>query len=207
MYCLLDNNYIVAGPYEWNARRFSVELLEEYGISHNLPVIPNNEPFIINETLQILPVVAIVHDEYNIKTQQLIGPYPIIDELGLSLTYTVIDRDIDAVKLELKHNVATNRYNHEVSGVNVNINDVEYTVPTDRESRNVILQSLALGVADKSWKFGEQWVVLDSDNLRLVVDSILNHVQAAFDREQSLIETINSIDELDELALLDITVQ
>ncbi len=207
MYCLLDDNYIVAGPYEWNARKFSSELLDEYGIEYNLPVIPNNESFIINETLQLRPVVAVSHDEYNVKTQQLVGPYPIIDELGLILTYSVIDRDIDAVKLELKQQVATNRYNHEVSGVNVIVDDIEYTIPTDRESRNVILQSLALGVADKSWKFGEQWVVLDGGNLHIVVDAILNHVQQAFDQERSLIESINLIDTLDDLALLDITVQ
>lgn len=207
MYCLLDNNYIVAGPYEWNARRFSVELLDEYGISYDLPVAANNQSFIISETLQLLPVIAISHDEYNVKTQQLVGPYPVVDDLGLTLTYAVVDRDIDAVKLELKQKIAENRYNYEVRGVTVTIDDVEYTVPTDREARNVILQSLALGVVNKSWKFGDQWVVLDGDNLRIVVDAILDHVQQAFDKEQSLIESLNSIELLDDLAVLDITVQ
>jgi hypothetical protein len=203
MYCLLENDNIVAGPFDWNARRFTLELLEEYGIKSDLPANSNNQSFEINETLKLLPVNSVVHKEYDTRTQQLVGPVPVVAD-GLKLTYTIADRDIDVVKAELVQELAANRYNYEVKGVEVSLGATTILVPTDRESRNTLLQCLALSVFDKSWKFGSSWVVLSSSDLKTVVDAILAHVQSAFDWEQAKLVELADISLLEDLAVFDV---
>lgn len=203
MYCLLENDNIVAGPFDWNARRFTLELLEEYGIKFDLPANSNNQSFEINNSLKLLPVHAVVHDEYDARTQLLVGPVPVVTDV-LKLTYTIADRDIDVVKSELIQQLAANRYNYEVKGVEIVLRGTTILVPTDRESRNTLLQCLALSVFDKSWKFGDNWVILSSDDLKTVVDAILAHVQSAFDWEQAKLVELADISLLEDLAVFDV---
>lgn len=196
MHVLLENNYIVAGPYQYNQRKFQAILLDDYELQQSLPS-KIDAPLTINESLTLAPVVNTTYSsDFNPKVQQLVGPYPTLTEAGVDLHYDVILRDIVNVKNEIKDAIKAARQEKEFSGVEVVVNGVAVLAPTDRESRAILAQALQLNAFDKNWKFGETWLVLDQASLVLVISAILAHVQAAFDWEKSKIDALELVSDV-----------
>lgn len=194
MYCLLENNFLVSGPYPWNMRLFQADLQDEYGISYPLPIKPTEvTKFIINDSLKLLPVSREYNSsEFDASIHDRVGPYVEFEGEELVLRYDIIDKDVNSVRAVLKAVLASNRYNFETAGIIVNIQNQDILVPTDRENRNIFAQALALNIFNQQWKFGDVWLTLDEDSLKTVCTAIITHIQAAFDWEKMKISELDN---------------
>lgn len=197
MFCLLEDNYVVDGPYDWNQRKFQMILQDDHDINFSLPLY-NSEVIIINDNLKLVPAHETI-PEYNAKIQQLSGRELAVAEDSVTVTYAVLDKALETVKGELKAIVAASRYAFEVGGTYTTIDGVAISLSTDRESRTILAQALQLGAFDKNWKFGDVWLVLNQEQLVHVVTAIANHVQSAYDWEKSVIDAIDAANDLQTL--------
>jgi len=198
MYTLLENNQIIAGPNHWSKNKFQGILTDDYEITFGLPQSdPGDQVFIINDSLKLLPVVATIEEAHNPKIEELAGPFVTITNNQVTLNYTKVDKNIDAVKANLKSTVADNRWKLETAGVKVTIQGQELSITTARGERDIYLQALQLGSDAKTWKFDTNtWIVLSLAELQTIVTAIVTHIQEAFDWEAALINTIDSSTDL-----------
>jgi len=201
LYVLIDGQYVVNGPREWNAISFQNTLSDDYEINYVLPMQKDDlEPIVINEALRILPA-ALTYPNYNPKIEYCDGPYWTYDNDFAAGTFEVKDQPIDFVKSTLKGIVASNRYNKEVAGTTTTIQNIEVFIDTSRTNRNTYVNAYNL-MADTdtlNWKFSEGWLVLTRDEMKLVVDAGANYVNAQFDWELSKVDEINNCTTLEEL--------
>lgn len=203
MFCILENNQVILGPNHWNKRRFESCLLDDCEIEFTLPPGNDNfQPIIVSENVKICPVRETIQPSYNTKIQQLAGPFTTVNEdNSITLTYNVVDQDINSVKNDLKAIVANNRWLLEVSGVNVNVQGQDIYVTTERGSRDIFLQAVQLGSDGQRWKFDNGiWLVLSLAELQVILNAIVSHVQMAFDWES---DKLAEIDACVDLASLD----
>jgi hypothetical protein len=200
MFCLLENNYVVDGPYDWNSRKFQMILNDDHDINFSLPLY-NSEVIVINDNLKLVPAFESI-PAYNAKIQQLSGRELTVNEDSVTVTYAVLDKALETVKAELKAIVASSRYAFEVGGTSTIINDVTLSLSTDRESRTILAQALQLGAFDKNWKFGDVWLTLNQEQLVHVVTAIAEHVQSAYDWEKSVIDAIDAANDLQTLDVI-----
>lgn len=202
-FCLVNTNYntIAYGPFEWNRRRFESELRDEYEINITLSETnPNFEPVTVNSELRILHVNETkMPPDMNGLIHTLAGPFLEVNNYACNLIYNKVDKPIDEVKAELKSKLADSRWKYETSGINVSIRGIELFVTTQRGERDIFLQSLQLGADGQNWKFGNTWIQLSLTELGSIVQSIVTHVQEAFDWESSKITELDSVTVLEDL--------
>jgi hypothetical protein len=203
MFCLLEDNYIIYGPYNWNQRLFQMVLQDDHNINMELPYY-NSEVFVINDVLKIVPVDEVNIPEYNAIIHEVAGYTLMVKDNSVSMTYNIVDKSISTVKEQLKTRVAETRYNKEISGTYLNINGVDIKLYTDRASRNLYTQALQLGEFNKTWKFGDVWLVLNQEQLVHVVTAIANHVQSAYDWEKSIVDAIDAANDLSILSTINV---
>lgn len=203
-YLLVENKQIVhLGPVFWNYRFIRSEL-EDLGIDYMLSPEEPSGHFVVNETpdtvFEIYPV-NLKQPSYDSTYQQLLGPIWTFSDNIANGTYNVIDRDIVAIKNDLKSVAANERYKKEVSGIKLTIQDTEVSIATDRESRNVYTQKLvSMSESDTiQWKFPEVWLTLTRQELVSVLNSINTYVQTQYDWEVNIVEQINSAQDIETL--------
>lgn len=193
-YILVENRTtVLLGPMPWRHRFFQSELNDleiEYTISPTEP----NAHLSINDNIEIFPVEKINVPEHNTLHQQLAGPFWTYDNNVAIGTYHVAEKEEHIIKNELKALTASERYTREVSGTKITIQDIEISLPTDRESRNVFFQKLiSMNENDTiQWKFNEGWLTLNKSEMNAVVDVITNHVQSHYDWEKDKIDEIEN---------------
>jgi hypothetical protein len=182
-----DYDEVLLGPIEWNPRFIASVLQTDL----DLPMKPsvtdsdkNKVPYDIIENVRVRPVVFDI-PEHNPKIQHLIGPYWSYTENEATASYVVENRNIDLIRSELKQQVAAERYNREVRGTKITIQEQEVSVDTTRENRDRYAQKyLLMGDTDTiEWKFPEGWFTLTKEELGSVVTACDNHVQSAFNWE------------------------
>lgn len=208
-YALLDNNQIKVGPRDWN-RGFWDIYLNEVGIESDLPWVYNSEEtIIINDNIKIVPVVDPTIPTYNSRTEQLAGPYWDVTKTPITGYYDIADIPLESAKNALKAIVAVNRYNQEVKGLNLTIQDVEVFVPTGRgQDRDIWLQSLVLldDTDTIRYKFSSDiWLDLTKIEVKTIVDSIKAHVQAAFAWEYNKSVEIDAAQDKAALEAIEVT--
>jgi len=194
MFVIVHNNYVVLGPMRWNRYRFENFLTEELEVTYELPTNNNSEIAItVSDEIKILPVQTTQNPAYNPKIEMLHGPiWEFTDSAAIS-SYEVHPIAIDAVKNTLKDQVATERYNREITTVDVTINDTVYKFSTSRDTRNVIQNALTASTSSFNWKMDrDTWVTLTNTELQAILDAITVHVQSCFDWEYSTIAAINA---------------
>jgi hypothetical protein len=194
-------DFVQLGPMEWRPRFFQSCLRDDLEIDFNVPLSNDtNQAFIINEIVRIIPVTDIgITGEYNSKIHHLDGPYYNMFEMYAEVYYNVKDKPIEVVKSELKPLVATNRYKYETMGIPVTIQSKDITALTTREDRGLYLQAYQLGKDNVSWKFGSEFLTLSNADLGLIVEAVVNHVQATFNWESTKISEIDMLTTLAEL--------
>jgi hypothetical protein len=178
----------------WNRYRFENFLTEELEVTYELPTNNNSEIAItVSDEIKILPVQTTQNPAYNPKIEMLHGPiWEFTDSAAIS-SYEVHPIAIDAVKNTLKDQVATERYNREITTVDVTINDTVYKFSTSRDTRNVIQNALTASTSSFNWKMDrDTWVTLTNTELQAILDAITVHVQSCFDWEYSTIAAINA---------------
>jgi hypothetical protein len=206
MWILVYNNQIQLGPREYNRWIFQDWLAENLGIIISLPQQPlGNNPIIIDENTRIIVVFFAPQPDFNPRIQQLAGPFITLSYDYADATWQVADQDIDVVKSTMLSQLANNRYNQEIAGVTVVLQEQSLWVSSDRVTRQVWLNALQLGLTSQTWKFNNNtWLTLDNQEIQAVVSALAAHVEQAFAWEKTIHDQIVSAGDLATLANIDI---
>ena len=200
MFIIVLNDEIKYGPIIWNKFIFETILREEFDLNVNLPI--QNENFIkVNDFCTIYPVKNLEMKFYNENFDLMEGPIWTFNDTYAAYTYNRIDRPLQEIKNIFKEKITKKRWDREIQGINVTINDKEFFVSTEREKRdNFLKKYLILNENETTqWKFPEEWVELTKENLKTINDSINLYVEQQFIWEKikhNEIENCQSIEEI-----------
>lgn len=205
-YVLIQNGYVINGPRNWNYRSFESTLEEDCEIVYQLPMSYDSPtPIEIAEGVRILPAVLEPHD-FNPKIEYLHGPFWNFDNDLATGTYQTMSHAVEGVQGNLKARIADNRYNREISGVKVTIQNQEVTIDTSRDGRTIfVLKYVLMGDNDTvEWKFPECWLTLTKTDLGIAVAAGAAHIQTAFEWEANKIAEIDACTTLQQLNAVDL---
>ena len=200
-YLLVENKQtVLLGPIFWRHRFIQTEL-DDLDIDYTVPPVEPNAYLKITDNIEIYPITELLTPQYDPTFEQLAGPFWNFDNQVATGHYTVVSKELDAVKNELRSLTAAERYRKEVAGVQVTVQDTTVTVDTSRDGRNIFVQKYTLMTdADTvQWKFPETWLTLTRSELGVVVAAGAAHVQSQFDWESAIVTQINSATTVDEL--------
>ncbi len=209
-----DYDEVLLGPIEWNPRFIASVLQSDLDLPGRPNILQSDEqkvPYEIFPNVWIRKVVE-QKEQYNPKTQTLMGPYwsyPNTEENYAIAEYHAVNKPIEIIKSELKEKLAAERYNREIAGVKVTIQNTEVTVDTNRGERDVFVQKyLLMGENDTvDWKFPEAWLTLTKTELGQIVAAGVGHVQSVFTWELNKASEIDSCVDHEELNTLVIVEQ
>jgi hypothetical protein len=225
MYALILNEQIEVGPRNWYLPAF-VDFLEEVGMGGEAAQLNRVAPteIVFGTNWRIVPVRTLSQPSFNPIFEQLEGPITTVLADEVTVEYNVVLQALAIAKSHLINIVKDTRYKIENGGLVLTIDDIQVVIPTDRESRNIILTG-----APGKWKFkqvqttqaplrydgdaranglsgnGYVWLTLTDSTLDLIVASVRNHVQEAFNWEARVTSDINLAQTIAELKLVDIT--
>jgi hypothetical protein len=205
MYAVIYKNKVIVGPMSWNRAIFQGSL-ERRGITNTLPrVAPEELPYVVNADAQIMAVEE-VRPELNPMVEHYYGPLWEITETKAVANYEVHDTNIEFARNNFKSQAAEERWKKEIAGTKVTINDVEVTLDTTREGRNIFIQKFVTMSDDATvnWKFPEAWVQLTKSDLQTVINTIDSHVESCFDWEKSIVLQIDGAETKEELVAIEI---
>lgn len=186
-------DYVVLGPMNWRPSFFTSCLRDDLEINFNVPMTCPEKAIFITDNVKIVPVRdTIITDSYNEKIQELQGPFYTFFEDYVEIRYKPVDKPIEIIKDNLKKQIASNRYKYETKGIEVSLNGSIINITTSRNEREIFLQAYQLGKDNINWKFGESFLTLSNQDLKVIVDSISSHVQSTFDWEKLKQEEIDS---------------
>lgn len=138
----------------------------------------------------VAPVVEpeIVKPEYDPLMQQLVGP----DE-GI---YTIVDRDLEDIKADVKEMIAAARHTKETGMVDIVIQGQDLQVSAARDDRNIWFQSSVLLPEGSTQKFkfsSDIWLDLSKIEIEAVVQAIMFHVQSSFAWEFNKLSALDAV--------------
>ena len=114
--------------------------------------------------------------------------------------------NVDTYKSYVKSNLANKRWQVETGGIT--IDNVGYA--TDRESQTKYTAvAVAISQADPNtwsidWKTNEGFVQLNAQQMMVIVNIVMNHVQSSFTKESEFITAIDSSTTVNEVMAIDI---
>lgn len=204
MFLIVENESVVLGPMEWRKNYFESCLRDDCDISFLLPKTnPDRTPFIVSETVRIIPVTDIgISNSFDPETQWLNGPFYNFFEDRAEMYHTAYDKPLEVFKNEKKAEVAASRYKYENGGIFLTIQNQEVFVYTSREDRNIYIQAFQLGADQVSWKFGEIFLTLSNEELGYIVSQSMIHIQAVFDWEKVKRNEIDATSTLEEVKMI-----
>lgn len=201
MFVLVHKERVLVGPRDWNRPMFD-GALKKLKIDVMLPRRdPQEVPFIIDEDTYITKSVTVI-PPHNEVFETYHGPYWNFENPQQAVgTFAIKTREIPQIREIMIRQAADERYRKEVSGTKMTIQDIEVSLDTSRDGRNIFLQkySLMQDTDIVNWKFPEGWLTLTKEELGLVVFTGAQHIQSAFDWEMSKVDEINSADTVEAL--------
>lgn len=208
MFVLVNKGRVIVGPMDWNRALFEGSL-NRLGITHMLPRSapePSELPWVIDENTTIYSM-EFNYPEHNRKIHYLEGPYWTYENNKAIAGYLVKDQPVESVQHALKQLAAEQRWKMEVAGTKTTVQNIEVTVDTNRDARNIFVQQYLLmdDAATVRWKFPEAWITLTKAELGQVVLAGATHIQNAFTWESSKVEEINAATTLLLLDAIDIS--
>lgn len=201
MYVLVHKERVLVGPRDWNRPMFE-GALNKLKIQTLLPRRDPQELPIEIDTDTYITNAAIVIPPHNERIETYHGPYWNFENKNLSVgTYEIKYKTLGSIRELLRNEAAAERYRREVAGTKTTIQDLEVTLDTSRDGRNVFLQKYTLmGENDTvNWKFPEGWLTLTKSELGAAVTAGAAHIQDAFDWEKAKIEEIEAAETVEEL--------
>lgn len=194
MYVVTYNDEVLLGPIPWNAKMFNTVIEEDTGLIVNLsPLQRNDVPIDLNNGIKIRSASENKPD-LNEKIQIHVGStWTFTTSTGV-YNYTVVDKPLHIIRLELKNQTASERWQREHQGTKITIQNQEVTLDTSRGARDIFSQKYML-MEDNStikWKFPEGWLTITKLELKQCVDAIAAHVQSVFDWEFNLVSQIDN---------------
>jgi hypothetical protein len=205
MFVIVQDNFVIDGPRDWNKKKFEEVLLEDCEVDFTLETRnESNLPIVVSYTVKILPVTKLPDPVFNSKTQILQGPFWNLSDTVAEAYYTAQDMPVDAVKNFLTSIIANARYIKETAGIKMTIQGIEVSVDTARGSRDIFFQAfLSIGETETmNWKFPETWLELTKSDLGLIVSAGRNHIQTSFDWENGWVNRVSAAVTLDDLNTL-----
>lgn len=203
-YLLVENKQIVhLGPINWKPRLIQSEL-NDLEVSYTVPISDPNSYIKISDSLEIFPIESLLNPGHDELFECLSGPFWTFSNNVAIGHYNVIDADIDYCKQIIKQRLATKRYEKEIAGIKVAINGQEYTLETDRDTRNIFIQKYFLmsDTDECNWKFPEGWTYISKAVLGSIIAQGAVYIQQQFDWEENLISQINNTTTLEALKQL-----
>lgn len=201
MYALVHKNKVISGPRSWNREFFEFILKRRKIESGSIPKNPTeNLPYQIDADTCIMSA-SVVRDELNPFIQHHRGPlWEIQGDIAIA-TYETVDTELEFAKANYKDFLADKRYEKEVAGTTVTVQDQEVSINTSREGKIAFYQHYSTMNENDvvNWKFVEGWLTLSKIEFGQVVQAITDHVQSAFDWEKEIGEQIDA-----EIALEDL---
>jgi hypothetical protein len=193
MYAVVYKNRVIVGPMVWNRAIFQGSL-EKEKIKVQLPrVAPENLPYIINEDAKIM-LVEENRPPLNPLVEYYYGPLWDLTGNKAVANFEVNDTAIESARYNLKQQAAEERWKRETAGTKTVIQNIEVTVDTSRDGRNIFVQKYALMADDElvNWKFPERWLTLSRSELGQAITAGATYVQSCFDWERSISDQIDS---------------
>lgn len=204
MYVVKYKNNVILGIIPWNSQYIKDVVRVRY---RAIVDIPAQEPDIstlplqINDDLVIFPAEEDRPQTMNPLVEQYYGPlWEFLDNKVIA-HYEVRQLDLDSAKYNYKAVAAKLRYDREISGTTVEINNITHKIETTREIRSKYIERL-VSMSDTqtiNFKFNQGWVELTKNDILSIVNAIDNHVQSAFNYEYNLsllIDQATSIQDL-----------
>ena len=205
MWALIQENSIVLGPRTWNRWVFEGWIQDELGITFSLPQLDPTDSIIINDTVKIVGANIPDPPEMNSHTQQPAGPFLTYDGVSVTGYYTIADQDLAAAKNNLLSQLASNRYNREISGCTVTVQGNSVTIETDRINRQIWNNMLTAGLNNVVYKFSHTlWLTLTTSDIQNIAAALIAKVQGDFDWEQSVTNQILAAQDVATLNAIDI---
>ena len=204
-FLLVENRQsVLLGPMDWRQRFFQSEL-NDLEVDYQVPSTLTGYHQ-INDELEIFPVVEITVPDHDPQFDQLAGPFWTYDNEEARGVYTKQDIDINTIKSNLKNVVAAERYRRENTITTVTVQDVTVSLDVSRDNRNIFVQKLMMmGDTDTVvWKFPETWLTLTKAELSSVVIAGAAYIQAQFDWEKSVADSIDAAATVDDLKAITI---
>lgn len=206
LYAIKHKNKIVLGPLEWNKKYFEKVLKIRHSIDTELPFrSPLTVPLVIDENTSIHEAI-VNQPDFDRMTQAYHGPFWDVSNSVIIANYEVHDLTIDSTRDNFRALAAAERYKKEISNIKVEVQGIEVTVDTSRDGRNIFFQKVMTMSDDSTvnWKFPEGWLTLTKAELELVVQAGADHIQEAFDWENSINNQINTAVTVEELYTIEI---
>ena len=204
MYILQQNNQVIYGPAEYSVSMFKYILIEDCELQPEDFTIPTkiDGAYDVTSTISILPA-TIVYPNLNGKIEQLSGPTWEITKESATGTYGVAPKNLDAVKNELKTQVAANRYTLETADLKLTVAGVDVIVEGSRENKTIFM--LSYGVLPEegvtNWKFPKSgnFVACSKADIGQIITAFVTQTQGAFDLEAAKVAEIDACLTLEEL--------
>jgi hypothetical protein len=207
MYVITFNDEVLLGPVAWNALYFNSVIEQDTDLQVGLKQSDkNNVPISFSNGIKIRHAVE-NKPTINSKIQTYEGPFWTFNDNTGTHSYNPVDKPIEIVKGELKQQAASERYNKEISGISITLQNKEVFLSTKREDRNNFIQQLAI-MSDNdnvNWKFNNTWMILSKDEVKICTNEISNYVKSVFEWEASinnLIDSATSLVELDSIEIV-----
>lgn len=201
MYVLVHKERVLVGPRDWNRPMFEgalqklkLQTLLPRRDPQELPIVIDEDTYITNASITIPP--------HNERIETYHGPYWNFENMDLAVgTYEIKYKTLGSIRELLRNEAAAERYRKEVAGTKTTIQDLEVTLDTSRDGRNIFLQKYTLmGENDVvNWKFPEGWLTLTKTELGQAVLVGATHIQSAFDWEKAKVEEIEAAETVEEL--------
>ena len=184
-----DYDEVLLGPIDWNPRFIASVIQSDLNLPYRPEIKESDKlkvPYDIVENVRVRPV-TFVKPEHDEKIQHLIGPYWSYTENEAIAEYRVEYKDVEIVRAELKQELAALRYQKEISGTKITLQNREVFLVTNRIERDVYTQKYLLMNQDDTieWKFSDGWMTLTKSEMQQIVNAINDHVQSAFSWELS----------------------
>jgi hypothetical protein len=194
-----DRQSVLLGPMDWRQRFFQGEL-DDLEVDYKVPPVLTGY-LRINDQLEIFPIVESTVPEHDPQFDQLAGPFWTFDNEEARGIYTRLDLNIDVIKSNLKNIAAAGRYRRENTPTTVTVQGTAVTLDVSRDNRNIFVQKyMMMGDADTvGWKFPETWLTLSKAELGSVIATGAAYIQAQFDWEKSIADSIDAASTADEL--------
>jgi hypothetical protein len=208
MYAIVHKNFVICTQPNWNTRVFTNILFDECNIEKRVSFSDEGlVPWTLDENTKILKIID-QRPEFNPKIEWLDGPNYVVIESFVATNYFVKPLDLSIAKGNLINQLPALRYEREKKSVDITLQDLKITLPTDRETRAVFTNKLlAIGENSINFKFQEGWLNLSKADLEFIVQQIDVTVQETFDWELSKMNEINACKNLEEIKKIELVKQ
>lgn len=201
-FMIFKDNRSMTGLLPWDKTNFERIIKQKTSVITSLPE-QFSSVFTVSESIKIYPT-TLNPLPHNPLYEQLSGPFYSFSDKEAIGTYTVVKRPLETTKNDLKANVAKDRYNWEVSGFEMTLQDRVVKIPTDRESRGLFFYAQQLQAEGKTWKFNNNtWLTLSLEELNTIVSAIFTHVQKCFEWEKEISDALDVCKSQEDLKSVD----